>query len=424
MTLPNDTFKVESEMSSCQDSLYCHECGRVVDFECYSFELASSLNGNNGEWTNTDDVKGFITHNIRGGSAVNTERKRMNKESKTTRHKKADTGARKPVSDGERHLCRLFMAGNCSYGIGCKFSHNPLVHKCSDTCPCKVKTISPTLGLITAIQGNSPKVVDKDCESKCSYEPRDSSKSGSPPEIVIHIPTPKEEEDPDPWKLRQGTLYYTTGKSWWWILAVVYWLIVSGFGVLLLPEVHTPLLAELRTGSTLRGSTPVKPPSNIDLRDTEVYLRFAFVVYWFIALFVYRRFFHGPNSIVYRLVMKLGSSHFNGTQYVVDHRIVTVFNLQRLAYGVEFDGDEYNCREEIVYSLVMYDTLLRKHPAIRVNINTTSTLVQTLLNEYPLIDHDLSNIVQQTALLYVQERRRQLSREKQSIGSVGGFPIA
>jgi len=77
----------------------------------YIFCSYSQLNGNNGSWTNTDDVD-------------NAARVRMKKEAETNRHHK-NPGAKQPPPVKERiqKPCRDFVNGNCTRGDRCKFLH-------------------------------------------------------------------------------------------------------------------------------------------------------------------------------------------------------------------------------------------------------------------------------------------------------------
>lgn len=475
---------------------------------CVGCAHCTTLNGVNGEATNTDDVK---------GGDINASNKRRQKESKKVRFAKHPTGRSKPAGDADRHLCRDFYRhGKCDYGVGCRFSHVFDKHKCHPRCVCKLDEepeppqepmvasapVEPTasnleeaeagagelareeradalvvveehvvpreerttptdidLGVIVNIlvrlfvsvvsrlvSGFCPwysstamcciedgYTVDCDaglynCVSGTARWFYDVGKiiwffgvllwhvvrwcRNDPP-----IPVPDVEKGQ-----RLARLYYTSGKMWYvqflLIALVVAWLaIIWGVTVEQRREGYRNLLWKLLH---LQVSSP-----HLETRWRREILVLSLVFGGVAVLYLVAKWSFVVGKVIYMYMCCMTPSHFKGTDFVVDHARISFWWLYVAFNQVEFDGEYYNCYQDVVIDYEMFLILSQKHPGIRINLNTTSTLVQTLHNELgdSLLPEDM-NVLQQTVLVYIQDRRRQLSRERQSIGPVGGFPEA
>ena len=464
-------------------------------------EVLSSLNGNNGEWTNGDDMQ--------------NERKRAHKEAKSTRFAKGDVGKKKPPPNKARAMCRKHLAGGCTYGVGCKFSHDLKNHKCAAGCPCGVTT--PVAGAKKEAAPNAgagvegPPQVENSVDPGLNSHPIPFGNPGlvnHPPPIhrivvgdvelgygVVHgrelnymlgiLPrswgsiamdllgglwylwfsycfyldlteyrramsvcmdralrhyatftdglwdciyhgscwawhwccVPLQPHEPDLEDgLHRDPLYYTSGKSCMqWLILILCWAVYLFISSILIWQLEGNWYKDtvlLLCGLEVSGVAG-------DLKNTVI-VTVVLVVGMLVNLLNQKSGF--IINYCQRLACCVLRGHFTGTGLAIDSAPIRFWSLSRGYNRVEFDGEQYNCYHNVVWSRRLYDILAHNHPGIKVNTNTLATLVQTLHNELgDELDGGNMNIVQQTALMYIQDRRRQLSRESQAIGVVTGF---
>lgn len=88
-----------------------------------------------------------------------------------------------------------------------------------------------------------------------------------------------------------------------------------------------------------------------------------------------------------------------------------------------FGGEDFRSRQEVEYCYIMYTTLRIKHPSITANSNTLSILMSTLAIEHRGWVSRYYDLMQNTALVYYQERVRFAARSRAATLDSPAFPI-
>lgn len=378
--------------------------------------VSSDLNGCNGEWTNADDVS--------NKEMKQADRKRANKEAASNRFRKGDIG--KSNKGKPKPIVPIVDLGVVEHKENVPDNPPLFIGPVRPTRPAVRRFIGPIRPQQPPEEKTAePVAPDVDPYSRVRPDPvitwedlhpsnlNDSRWSGHNPMLdddVIDVVVNKDadsvdDDDDDEIVYETGKLYYTQGDFKLWGVDIVF-LVLMGVYVLWSYLKHT------------------KTPVGEALYALQVSIVCTCsIVFYFKFIIGDKSRFKQLLRYLYYLRWSADDDRFVSLSGVADRASVTPFNLLEEGGYLTFDGSNFKTCEDVRFSRSMYQTLSIKHPSIKVNVNTISTMVQTLHNEHAISSLNM-NLVQTTALVYMQDRRRQLAREKMATGVVAGFQEA
>jgi hypothetical protein len=344
-------------------------------------QSASSLNGANGEATNSDDVN------------TNDERKRMFKEAETHKHSKiADGKHRKPKNDKPSYNELLVRVNQQNYQLAqakklaCEIFQPTQAAPASVKDSPKVETAKPDKAPTTPGNGDSAGSTLNPLHAGTVPPTSDAKLDSAAAKQENNLPRPPGVSAPPSAPLITRKLYYTLPKQ----CSVIPFIVMI-----------------MLTGAII---TTVLTPGVLVI---PVYLVLAFLVFSLYKLVpVYRTLYDLYRFLCSSIPEVEAFGHIDTTMYnTANDKFSPATGKLRYHYGREF-----NAYRVVDISKEMYDFLCLKHPNAQPRIHTIQMFMSTLTNEFSERDDIPRDIAQNTADVYFQDMIR-LEEQRMLLGA-------